>query len=84
MHTTHVALLAFCVGAGYAVGGAFPCDPGLPRHGSWRQNIHDMGGLLEYVGGAYAIYRLLPLTGLCSVIRREHAGRRAKLRTHVG
>jgi hypothetical protein len=60
----HGALLAFCIGVGYVVAGAFPCDPGLPVRGSWRQNVHDAGGVVEYAGGAYALLRLAPADGL--------------------
>jgi hypothetical protein len=59
----HAALLAFCIGTGYLVGGAFPCDRGLPPHGSWRQQIHEASGFIEYAGGAYSIYRLASAQG---------------------
>lgn len=55
-----VGLLAASLGAGYVVGGVFPPDYGLPRHGSWRQKLHNAGGLIEYLGSAYALYRLAP------------------------
>jgi|CXWL01.1.fsa_nt_gi hypothetical protein len=51
-------LLALCVAAGYLVAVAFPCDPGSPLYGSWRQTLHNLGGAIEYFGGAYALLRL--------------------------
>jgi hypothetical protein len=50
--------LAACIGAGYAVAAFFPCDPGSPLAGSMRQQIHNAGGAIEYLGGAYFIARL--------------------------
>lgn len=55
-----LALLSFSLGVGYVIGGLFPPDYGLPRNGSWRQKLHNAGGLVEYLGGAYALYRLAP------------------------
>lgn len=45
--------LALCVGIGYFVAAVFPCDPGSPLSGSGRQHIHNLGGAIEYIGGAY-------------------------------
>ncbi|MBD2755625.1 DUF998 domain-containing protein [Spirosoma validum] len=48
-----VAGLAVCVGTGYVVAAFFPCDTGSPLSGSGRQQIHNLGGAVEYIGGAY-------------------------------
>jgi hypothetical protein len=50
--------LALCIGIGYIVAAAFPCDPGSPSSGSTRQALHNIGGGIEYFGGAYALLRL--------------------------
>jgi hypothetical protein len=54
----NAALLAACVGVGYAVAAFFPCDPGSPLQGSARQGVHNLGGAVEYVGGTLALWRL--------------------------
>ncbi|MFV9505658.1 MAG: DUF998 domain-containing protein [Oscillochloridaceae bacterium umkhey_bin13] len=48
--------LALAIGVGYLGGAIFPCDPGSPMQGSWRQQLHNLAGGVEYVGGALAIY----------------------------
>jgi len=50
-----VALLALAIAIGYLVAAAFPCDPGAPSGGSPRNVVHNIGGAVEYVGGAYAL-----------------------------
>ena len=57
------ALLALCVGIGYLVAAAFPCDPGSPLQGSPRQALHNLGGAVEYIGGALALFRLSETLG---------------------
>lgn len=60
--TDYTALrgLATCVGVGYVVAASFPCDPGSPLSGSSRQQIHNLGGAVEYIGGAYFLSQLTP------------------------
>ncbi len=53
-----VAGLAGCVGAGYVVAALFPCDVGSPTSGSSRQQIHNLGGAIEYIGGAYFLSQI--------------------------
>ncbi|MGZ0077113.1 DUF998 domain-containing protein [Methylomonas sp. YC3] len=49
-------LLAFSwVGTAYVFCALFPCDPGSPLMGSWRQQIHNLFGALEYLGGGYGL-----------------------------
>ena len=50
-----VAALAFSIAVGYGLGALFPCDPGSPMKGSARQAIHNLGGGIEYVGGALSL-----------------------------
>lgn len=50
--------LAACLAVGYLGAAAFPCDPGSPLVGSWRQALHNIAGAVQYVGGAAAIWRL--------------------------
>lgn len=52
------AALALCIAAGYLVAAAFPCDAGSPLSGTWRQAIHNLGGGVEYIGGAFALLRI--------------------------
>lgn len=52
-----VALVAACIGTGYVVAAVFPCDPGSPVSGSWRQGLHNLGGGVEYVGGGFAFLK---------------------------
>jgi len=50
------ALLMFSwVGLAYALCAIFPCDPGSPLLGSWRQQIHNLFGALEYLGGGLGL-----------------------------
>ncbi len=39
------------IAVGYLGAIAFPCDPGCPATGSLRQSIHNLSGLIEYLGG---------------------------------
>lgn len=50
--------LAICIAVGYGVAAFFPCDIGSPLTGSKRQSIHNLGGTVEYVGGAFALLQL--------------------------
>ena len=46
-----------CLGVGYLVAVFFPCDIGSPSTGSGRQQIHNLGGAIEYAGGIYFIFQ---------------------------
>lgn len=52
------ARLALCIAIGYLVAAVFPCDAGSPLSGSNRQAIHNLGGAVEYLGGAFALFRI--------------------------
>jgi hypothetical membrane protein len=52
------AILAVCISIGYLVAAVFPCDPGSPLWGTSRQALLKLGGAIEYVGGAVALWRL--------------------------
>ena len=45
--------LSLCVSAGYTISAIFPCDYGSPLAGSWRQQIHNLAGFVQYAGGVY-------------------------------
>ena len=48
---TSAGLLAFAsLGFGYVMSAFFPCDPGSPLFGTWRQHAHNMAGFVEYLG----------------------------------
>lgn len=49
--------LAASISIGYIVAAFFPCDPGSPTTGSYRQQVHNLGGFIEYAGGAFALIR---------------------------
>lgn len=52
------ALLALCIAIGYLVAALFPCDVGSPLSGTNRQAVHNLGGAVEYIGGAFALLRI--------------------------
>lgn len=41
---------------GYLGGALFPCDHGSPLTGSGRQQLHNLVGGVQYVGGAAALF----------------------------
>ncbi len=51
-----VAMLALCIGIGYLVAVVAPCDPGSPMEGSLKQTVHNVGGAIEYLGGALSLW----------------------------
>jgi hypothetical protein len=53
-----VAMLALCIGIGYLIAVIAPCDPGSPVSGSTRQGLHNLGGAIEYFGGALSFWNL--------------------------
>jgi hypothetical protein len=57
---TDLVGLAGCMGAGYVVAALFPCDVGSPLSGSSRQQIHNLGGVVEYIGSAYWLTQISP------------------------
>ena len=56
--------LCTCLGIGYTIGGLFPCDEGAPLSGSWRQSVHNLGGIVQYVGAIYYLRQIGTLPGL--------------------
>jgi len=48
--------LGSCLGTGYTVAAFFPCDKGAPLNGSWKQQLHNLGGFAQYVGSIYFIH----------------------------
>ena len=58
-----IAALALSVAIGYGIGALFPCDPGSPLMGSVRQGIHNLGGGIQYIGGAIALLWIGESTG---------------------
>ena len=55
---SETAALALCLAVGYLVAAVFPCDAGSPLSGTWRQAMHNLGGFVEYIGGAFALLRI--------------------------
>ncbi|HRB81493.1 MAG TPA: DUF998 domain-containing protein [Nitrospira sp.] len=54
--STYLGLCAFAsLGLGYVMAAFFPCDPGSPLMGSWQQQVHNVFGLVEYLGTGAAL-----------------------------
>jgi hypothetical protein len=49
-HASLMLLAMSCLGTGYVMAAFFPCDPGSPLFGSWRQQVHNVFGFIEYEG----------------------------------
>lgn len=49
------AMLALSISIGYLSAAVFPCDPGSPFVGSLKQALHNLGGAVEYLGGAVSL-----------------------------
>jgi hypothetical protein len=49
------------VGAAYLVSSIAPCDPGCPSAGSLSQSVHNLFGLLEYLGAIAGLLLLRPV-----------------------
>ena len=71
---TQGMVLLSLLGLSYGGAAVFPCDPGAPAWGTWRNQLHNLGGALGYGGSAAALIELkrtfedLPaLTPLASV-----------------
>ena len=54
-----------CLGTGYVMAAVFPCDPGAPLWGSWRTQVHNVFGCLDYEG-----------TGIAFLLVSRHFARR--------
>lgn len=50
--------LAASIAAGYTGAAFFPCDPGSPLKGSAKQDMHNVAGALQYLGGGAALLSL--------------------------
>lgn len=60
---TPIAALSASLAAGYVTSGLFPCDPGSPISGSVRQMMHNLGGGIQYVGGALSLLWIAETAG---------------------
>lgn len=49
--------LAACLAVGYLVAAFFPCDKGSPASGSWKQQVHNLGGFIEYAGAIFFLVK---------------------------
>jgi hypothetical protein len=47
--STTLALLS-CLGTGYALSAFFPCDSCAPFFGTWRTQVHNVLGFVDYAG----------------------------------
>ncbi|MFZ1809495.1 MAG: DUF998 domain-containing protein [Cyclobacteriaceae bacterium] len=55
-HQVVVQGLAASLATGYIIAAFFPCDDGSPFSGTWRQQIHNLGGFVEYAGGTICLF----------------------------
>ena len=58
-----IAALSFCLAMGYLIAAFFSCDTGSPFSGSKRQAIHNLGGIIEYLGGGFALFQISEHSG---------------------
>lgn len=49
--------LSVCLAVGYLVAAFFPCDKGSPTGGSWKQQVHNLGGFIEYAGAVFFLIK---------------------------
>jgi Protein of unknown function (DUF998) len=56
-HNINALGLALSLAIGYIVAAFFPCDPGSPSSGTWKQQLHNMGGFIEYAGSIVFIMK---------------------------
>lgn len=56
-----VAVLAGAMGFSYSLSAFFPCDPGTPMSGSWKNTIHNLVGGLAYITIGYQLKTLIDL-----------------------
>ena len=59
--TTFGVVCLGAVGAAYLVSAVAPCDPGCPSAGSFSQSVHNLFGLLEYLGAIAGFLLLRPV-----------------------
>ncbi|MGJ8662393.1 MAG: DUF998 domain-containing protein [Marinicella sp.] len=53
------AVLSFAMGMSYFLSAFFPCDPGTPVSGSWKNTIHNLVGGIAYVAMGYQLKELI-------------------------
>jgi hypothetical membrane protein len=49
-YTSFALITLSCLGTGYVMAAFFPCDSGAPFYGSWRTQIHNVAGFIDYEG----------------------------------
>lgn len=55
---TQGMVLLSLLGVSYVGAALFPCDAGAPAWGSWRNQLHNLGGALGYGGSAAGLIEL--------------------------
>lgn len=53
--TIAASTLFFCLSIGYLGAAFMPCDAGCPAQGTFRQSIHNLSGIIEYLGMAISL-----------------------------
>lgn len=64
-----LVLIAIGIPSGYLLAVLFPCDFGCPVHGSPRQSIHNLGGLIQYPLGSIGFILLGLSRSLPKILR---------------
>jgi hypothetical protein len=54
-----VAVLSGAMGFSYFLSAFFPCDPGTPTSGSWKNSVHNLVGGVAYVIMGYQLKQLI-------------------------
>lgn len=49
--------LSACIATGYITAAFFPCDAGSPATGTVKQQVHNIGGFVEYAGASFFLLR---------------------------
>lgn len=59
----HLSLLCGFMGLSYFLSAFFPCDPGTPLSGSWKNAVHNLIGGVCYAAMVYQLRELSELDG---------------------
>lgn len=58
-HNQHETIrgISAALGAGYVIAAFLPCDKGSPSWGTGKQQLHNLGGFIEYAGSIYFLLK---------------------------
>jgi hypothetical protein len=58
-YSYQAAFLSSAIGLSYLLSAFFPCDPGTPLFGTWKNSIHNIVGAACYAGMVYQLNELM-------------------------